>query len=74
MIATDVTTEVWRFDCPRCGESWTARYHKRHSTDSGGATVEYSSVDGTPVSSPLAPPLCQACGYFFVRPRLEPGD
>jgi ribosomal protein S27AE len=68
----EATTEVWRFDCGRCGESWAVAYRKRRFTDSSGATFEYYYLDDTPAVSPQAPPVCRACGYVFVHGHLEP--
>jgi hypothetical protein len=70
----ETATEVWRFDCPRCGERWMVEYQRRRYTDASGASFEYYYQDGVPAVSPHAAPLCLSCGYFFVHGRLVPAS
>ena len=70
VIDIDAVTEAWRFDCPRCGATWTVAYRKRRWTDGSGATFTWYYEDDTPAVPPLLPPLCRDCGYVLVRGRL----
>jgi len=74
MTTIETTGEVWRFDCPRCGDHWTVDYEKRRYTDGSGASFEYYYLNNTPAVSPHAPPPCRACGYVFVHGRLVPAS
>ena len=38
MTTIETIREVWRFDCPRCGDSWRIQYRKRRYTDGSGAS------------------------------------
>lgn len=67
MHEVHITSEVWAFDCERCGNQWTEVYEAHTAPDFGGGEVSTWHRRGLPCLSPAAGLPCPECGGLRVK-------
>ncbi|MGH3097241.1 MAG: hypothetical protein ACRDMV_14740 [Streptosporangiales bacterium] len=67
MHEVHITSEVWAFDCERCGHRWTETYELHATPDFGGGEFSTWHRRGLPCLSPAAGMPCPECAGLRVK-------